>query len=70
MTSATLVLSVVDGRTKVAHLVASDTARRHRQAGRYPALCGENVITASLITEPAADCRQCHHHCRRKAPDN
>jgi hypothetical protein len=57
--SAARVLSVVDGRTKVSHLVASETAPLHRHSGRYPALCGENVITASLTTEPDQDCKEC-----------
>ncbi len=58
-TSAALVLSVVDGHTRVSHLVATETARLHRHSGRYPALCGDNVISASLATEPVQDCKKC-----------
>ena len=59
MTGAALVLSVVDGRTGVAHLVAVETAALHRRSGRYPALCGADVVTASLTTAPAQDCQDC-----------
>lgn len=52
-------LSVVDGRTKVSHLVQSEALRLHRQSGRYPALCGDSVLTASLTTEPMSDCKMC-----------
>jgi len=52
-------LSVVDGCTKISHLVESETLRLHRWSGRYPALCGDGVITASLTTEPVSDCTKC-----------
>lgn len=55
MTDAALVLSTVDARTGVLHLVAVDTAALHRRSGRYPALCGDEVITASLTTRPVGD---------------
>lgn len=57
--SAPVFLSVVDGRTRLSHLVASQTAARHRHTGRYPALCGEQVIAASLTTEPMGACKKC-----------
>ncbi len=59
ITSAALLLSMVDGRTRVSHLMATETAALHRHSGRYPALCGENVIAASLTTEPVQDCKKC-----------
>lgn len=34
-----MVLSVVDSRNRVVHLVAVETAALHRRSGRYPALC-------------------------------
>lgn len=57
---APLVLSVVDGRTKISHLVQSETVRLYRRSGSYPTLCGKTVITASLTTEPVSDCTDCH----------
>jgi hypothetical protein len=59
MTGAALVLSVVDTRSRESHLVAVDTAALHRRSGRYPALCGAEVITASLTTPAARHCRDC-----------
>ncbi len=59
MTGAALVLSVVDGRSRVVHLVATETAALHRRSGRYPAMCGAEVISASLMTEPGKDCQDC-----------
>ena len=59
MTGAALVLSVVDGRTGVLHLVAVEAAALHRRSGRYPALCGADVVSASLTTAPAQECQDC-----------
>lgn len=58
-TRVPLALSVVDGHTKISHLVERETVRLHRRSGRYPALCGDSVITASLTTEPVSDCKKC-----------
>lgn len=54
-----LVLSVVDTRTGEAHRVSIETAALHRRSGRYPALCGAEVITASLGTAPSRQCHVC-----------
>lgn len=59
MTGAALVLSVVDSRTRVAHLVAVETVALHRRSGRYPSLCDIEVLSASMLTEPDRDCRAC-----------
>ena len=59
MMGAALVLSVVDARTGVLHLVPVEMAALHRRTGRYPALCGDDVITASMLTEPGRNCRDC-----------
>lgn len=47
VSGAALMLSVVDTRTRESHLVAIETAALHHRSGRYPALCGTEVITAS-----------------------
>ena len=59
MSGAALVLSVVDTRTRESHLVAIETAALHRRSGCYPALCGTEVITASLTTTSVRDCQNC-----------
>ncbi|MFN2495126.1 MAG: hypothetical protein ABR608_04355 [Pseudonocardiaceae bacterium] len=53
------VMSVVDTRTRLSHLVAFETAALHRRSGRYPALCGRDVLSASLTTAPIGDCEDC-----------
>jgi hypothetical protein len=59
MSGAVLVLSVVDSRTGEAHRVPIETAALHRRSGRYPALCGAEVVTASLATAPSRLCPMC-----------
>lgn len=59
MTGAALVLRVVDTSTQKSHLVGIDVAALHRRSGRYPALCGAEVCSASLTTEPSQHCREC-----------
>lgn len=69
VSGAALVLSVVDTRTRESHLVAIETAALHRRSGRYPALCGTEVLTASLTTAPARDCQPCATHVRSSGAD-
>lgn len=69
-TGAALVLSMVDGRTGVQHLVAVETAALHRRSGRYPALCDTVVVPASLTTPPARDCQQCLTRAQAGAGDD
>jgi hypothetical protein len=59
MSSAPLVLSVVDARTGTLHRVAVETAALHRNSGCYPALCGVELPAASLTTPAADRCRKC-----------
>lgn len=59
MTGAAQVLSVVDTRSGVLHLVAVEMFALHRRFGRYPALCDDDVITASLTTSPTGECQDC-----------
>ncbi|MGH3794101.1 MAG: hypothetical protein ACRDSP_04365 [Pseudonocardiaceae bacterium] len=60
-----LVLSMVDTRTGTQHRVAVDIAATHRHSGRYPALCGADVASASLTTAPTGNCRECADRVRR-----
>jgi hypothetical protein len=59
MTGAALVLSLVDTNTKQLHLVPVEAVPLHRRSGRYPALCGVDVLTANRTTAPARNCRDC-----------
>ena len=60
-------MSMVDARSGVGHLVAVETAAVHRRAGRYPALCGMEVIIASMLAEPEGQCRDCQHRAQAGA---
>ncbi|MGH3812408.1 MAG: hypothetical protein ACRDUV_08130 [Pseudonocardiaceae bacterium] len=60
-----LVLSMVDTRTGTQHRVDVDIAAAHRDSGRYPALCGADVASASLTTAPTGHCRECAERVRR-----
>lgn len=57
------VVSVVDGQTRMSHLVTWEAVSRYRWFGRYPAMCDADVLTASLTTEPVDECQEC----RRRA---
>ncbi|MGH3913439.1 MAG: hypothetical protein ACRDTC_08515 [Pseudonocardiaceae bacterium] len=59
MTSTVLVQSMVDSRTLIEHLIDLDTLAVARQVGRYTALCGVEVLAASLTTEERGFCREC-----------
>lgn len=62
-----LVLSMVDTRTGTQHRVAVDVAAAHRRSGRYPALCGADVASASLTTAPTGNCQECAEQLRPDA---
>jgi hypothetical protein len=59
ITRAALMLSVVDTCTGTLHRIPVEIAARHRHSGRYPALCGVEVASASLTTPAADECRDC-----------
>lgn len=52
-------VSVVDGQTRMSHLVTGEAVSRYRRFGRYPALCQAEVLAASLTTEPVDECQEC-----------
>ncbi|MGH3800886.1 MAG: hypothetical protein ACRDTD_12245 [Pseudonocardiaceae bacterium] len=54
-------IEMVDGRTLAAHLVtgAAVAAGRRAKTGRYVALCGVEVLAASLTEAPRGHCRSC-----------
>lgn len=59
MSGPALVLSIVDTCTGESHRVPIDVAALHRRSGQYPALCGTEVVTASLTTLPVRECQAC-----------
>jgi hypothetical protein len=48
-------IRIVDVRTSMEHLVTDESAVAHRHAGTYLALCGAQVLAASL-TARSGDC--------------
>jgi len=53
--------AVVDTCTGESHRVPLEAVTLHRRSGRYPALCGVDVITASLTTGPGEEVPGPHH---------
>ncbi|MGH3889817.1 MAG: hypothetical protein ACRDSZ_25180 [Pseudonocardiaceae bacterium] len=54
-------IEMVDARTLAAHLVADEAVAvgRQRGKGRYFALCGVEVLAASLTEPPQRPCHSC-----------
>lgn len=60
MTGGTiLVQTMVDAQTLIEHLIALDGIAETRRQGRYTALCGVEVLAASMTTEERSHCRKC-----------
>lgn len=53
-------LGITDAHTEVEHLVTDDAVVAHRHSGRYLALCGVQVLAASLTVRERTRCRPCH----------
>jgi hypothetical protein len=53
------VLHMVDAGTGVAHLIRLEVAPLHRYSGRYPGLCGAEVMAASLCAGASGRCARC-----------
>jgi hypothetical protein len=52
-------VGVTDARTRVEHLVRDESLVAQRHTGRFVAVCGVEVLAASL-TDPGRDrCRDC-----------
>ena len=56
---APLVFAVTDARVGTGHLVTQDAMAAGRRAGRYVALCGGEVLAASLTAGESGHCRSC-----------
>jgi hypothetical protein len=52
-------VGITDAQTHIEHLVGEESMAAHRHAGRYLALCGTQVLAASLIDPGRGWCRQC-----------
>jgi len=50
---------VTDARTRVEHLVPDESLAARRHAGRFLAVCGAEVLAASLTDPGRGRCRQC-----------
>lgn len=53
------VFAVTDARTGSAHLVTEDAMAAGRRTGRYSAVCGVEVLAASMITPESGYCSSC-----------
>ncbi|MGH3914036.1 MAG: hypothetical protein ACRDTC_11620 [Pseudonocardiaceae bacterium] len=58
-TKAILVQTMVDAGTLIEHLIDLDTITTARSRGCYPALCGVDVLAASMTTKERGFCREC-----------
>jgi hypothetical protein len=52
-------VGITDAHTHVEHLVTDESAMAHRHSGRYPALCGVQVVAASLTAPGREQCQCC-----------
>lgn len=52
-------VAITDARTRVEHLMTDAAAMEHRHSGRYLALCGSEVLAASLTDPGRGRCRPC-----------
>jgi hypothetical protein len=52
-------MGITDAHTRVEHLITDESAMAHRRSGRYLALCGVQVLAASLTAPGRDQCRRC-----------
>jgi hypothetical protein len=52
-------MRIVDARTSMEHLVTDEFVVAHRHAGRYLAVCGTQVLAASLTAPQRSRCPAC-----------
>ena len=52
-------LEIIDARTRVEHLVTDELAAAHRHVGCFPALCGAQVLAASMVEPGCGQCALC-----------
>jgi hypothetical protein len=52
-------IRIVDARTSMEHLITDESVAAHRHAGRYLAVCGAQVLAASLTAPQRSRCPAC-----------
>jgi hypothetical protein len=52
-------IGIIDAHTRVEHRVNDESAAAHRHAGRYLALCGAEVLAASMLEPGRGQCLEC-----------
>jgi hypothetical protein len=52
-------VGITDARTRIEHLMTDAAAMEHRHVGRYLALCGIEVLAASLTDPGRGQCQPC-----------
>jgi hypothetical protein len=52
-------VGIIDARTYVEHLMTDEAVAAHRHSGRYLALCGAQVLAASLAEPRRSRCQPC-----------
>jgi hypothetical protein len=52
-------VGITDARTHVEHLMTDEAVAAHRHSGRYLALCGAQVLAASLAEPRRSRCQPC-----------
>ena len=52
-------VGITDARTRVEHLVPDESLVAQRHAGRFQAVCGAEVLAASLTDPGRGRCREC-----------
>lgn len=62
MSAPVVALIAVTSVDRVEHLVRDDAMAAGRSRGRYVALCGTTVLSASLATVERERCDSCRRH--------
>jgi hypothetical protein len=57
-------IRIVEARTSMEHLITDESAVAHRHAGRYLAVCGAQVLAASLAAPERRLCLMCQRGTR------
>jgi hypothetical protein len=52
-------LSIIDAQTRLEHFVTEQSLVTHRHAVRFPAICGTEVLAASLTDPGRGRCPEC-----------
>jgi hypothetical protein len=52
-------IRIVDARTSMEHLITDESVAAHRHADRYLAVCGAQVLAASVTAPQRSRCPAC-----------